>query len=179
MRNAQQLDPLSSIVASGIGRMHHFARRFDEAIAQYRHVMQTDPAFTRVAFDLGLTLLAKGAYDEAFEELKKGGNQPFGLMLTSIGHALAGHRERASAAIGQLEEYARAGRTGHDELAMIYAAIGESKRASELLARACDERAAALAYAGVEPLMQFLRSDAECRAVLERAGLIAPAAPTP
>ena len=62
---------------------------------------------------------------------------------------------------------------------MIYAAIGESKRASELLERACDERAAALAYAGVEPVMQFLRSDAECRPVLERAGLIAPVAPTP
>jgi len=28
-------------------------------------------------------------------------------------------------------------------------------------------------------VMQFLRSDAECRPVLERAGLIAPVAPTP
>jgi hypothetical protein len=56
---------------------------------------------------------------------------------------------------------------------MVYAAVGESKRASELLERACDERAAALAYAAVEPLMEFLRTDAECGPVLERAGLIA------
>ena len=56
---------------------------------------------------------------------------------------------------------------------MVYAAIGESKRASELLERACEERAAALAYAAVEPVMEFLLTDSECRPVLERAGLIA------
>jgi len=172
MRHAQQLDPLSLIVASGIGRILHFAGRFDEAIAQYRHVIQMDPTFSRVWFDLGLTLMAM--YDEAFQELKKAGSQPFALMLTSIGQALAGHRDRARAASGRLEAYARAGTIGNDELAMLYAAIGESKRASELLERACDERAAALAYAAVEPVMEFLRTDSECRPVLGRAGLIAP-----
>jgi eukaryotic-like serine/threonine-protein kinase len=173
MRRAQQLDPLSLIVATGIGRILHFAGRFDEAIAQYRHVIQMDPTFSRVSFDLGLTLTAIGAYDDAIQELKKAGSQPFGLMLTSLAQALAGHPDRARAALGPLEEYARAGTVGNDELAMVYAAIGESKRASELLERACEERAAALAYAGVEPVMEFLRTDSECRPVLERAGLIA------
>jgi eukaryotic-like serine/threonine-protein kinase len=174
MRRAQQLDPLSLVVASGIGRILHFAGRFDEAVAQYRHVIQMDPTFSRVWFDLALTLMAMGAYDEAFQELKKAGSQPFALTLTTVGQALAGHRDRASAAVGRLEEYARAGTIGHDDLAMVYAAIGESKRASELLERACDERAAALAYAAVEPVMEFLRTDSECRRVLERAGLIGP-----
>jgi eukaryotic-like serine/threonine-protein kinase len=174
MRRAQQLDPLSLIVASGIGRILHFAGRFDEAIAQYHHVRQIDPTFNRVLFDLGLTLMAKGAYDEAFQELQKAGNQPFALLLTSVGHALSGHPDRASAEIGTLEECARAGTVGNDELALVYAAIGESRHASELLERACDQRAAALAYVAVEPLMRFLLADPECRPVLERAGLIAP-----
>ena len=174
MRRAEQLDPLSLVVASGIGRILHFAGRFDEAIAQFRHVIEMDPTFSRVWFDLGLTLTAIGAYDEAFQGLKKAGNQPFALVLTSVGLALAGHRDRASAAIGRLEEYARAGTVGHDDLAMVYAAIGDSKRASELLERACDERAPALAYAAVEPVMEFLRNDPDCRRVLERAGVIAP-----
>ena len=177
MRRAQQLDPLSLIVASGIGRILHFEGRFDEAIAQYRQVMQMDPTFIRVWFDLALTLIAKGAYEEAFEGLKKAGGQPFALMLTSVAQALSGHRDRARAAIGRLEEYARAGTIGIDDLAILYAALGESRRASELLERACDQRAAALAYAAVEPVMEFLRTDPECRPVLERAGLI-PAAAT-
>ena len=176
MRRAQQLDPLSLIVASGIGRILHFAGRFDEAIAQYRQVIEMDPTFTRVLFDLGLTLTAKGAYDEAFRVLSKAdtrsGLQPVALMLTSVGQALAGDRARARAAIGSLEEYARAGTIGYDDLAMVYAAVGESGRAGELLERACDERAPALAYAAVEPVMEFLRIDPECRPVLERAGLI-------
>jgi serine/threonine-protein kinase len=177
MRRAEALDPLSLVVATGIGRILHLSGKFDEAIAQYRHVMQMDPTFTRVLFDLGLTLLAKGAYDEAFHELRKAdtasGIQPFALLLTTLGQALSGHRDRAAAAIGRLEEYARAGTVGNDDMAMVYAAIGESRRASELLERACDERATALPYAAVEPMMGFLVSDAECRPVLERAGLIA------
>ena len=176
MRRAQQLDPLSIVVASGIGRILHFAGRFDEAIAQYRHVMQMDPTFNRVWFDLGLTLIATGAYDEAVQELKNAGSQPFALVLTSIAQALGGHRDLAGAAIGRLEEYGRAGTVGPDERGLLHAALGESRRASELLERACEERAASLAYAEVEPVMEFMRADPECRAVLERAGLIAPAA---
>ena len=53
MRVAQQLDPLSLVVASGIGRILHFAGRFDEAIAQYRQVIQMDSTFGRVWFDSG------------------------------------------------------------------------------------------------------------------------------
>jgi serine/threonine-protein kinase len=174
MRRAQQLDPLSLVVASGIGRILHFARRFDDAIGQYRHVIQMDPAFTRVWFDLALTLIATGAYDEAFQELEKVGDQPFALLLTSIGQGLQGHHDSARAALARLEDYHRAGKLGSDELALVYAAIGESRRASELLARACDECAPSLAYAAVEPVMEFLRRDAECRPVLERAGVIAP-----
>ena len=174
MRRAQQLDPLSLIVASGIGRLLHFEGRFDEALAQYRQVMQMDPTFLRVWFDLGLTLVAKGAYDEAFEGLKKAGSQPFALMLTTIGQVLAGHRDRATAAIGRLEEHARAGTIGSDEMALLYATLGESRRASQLLERACEERAAALSYVAVEPMMRFLLADSECRPVLERAGLVAP-----
>jgi serine/threonine-protein kinase len=175
MRVAQQLDPLSLVVASGIGRILHFAGRFDEAIAQYRQVIQMDSTFGRVWFDLGLTLMAMGAYDEASRELEKAalpGSLPFALMLTTIAQARGGHRDRARASIGKLEEYHRAGKTGSDELGMVYAALGESKRASELLERACEERAASLAYAAVEPVMEFVRNDPECRPVLERAGLL-------
>jgi serine/threonine-protein kinase len=172
IRRARELDPMSMVVATGIGRILHFAGRFDEAAAQYRDVMQMDPTFSRVRFDLGLTLSAMGAYDEAFEQLQKAGSQPFALVLTSIAQGLSGHRDRARASIPLVEEHHRAGTIGSDELAMVYAAIGESKRASELLERACEERAAALAYAAVEPMMEFLRTDPECRPVLERAGLL-------
>ena len=47
MRRALELDPLSLIIQSGIGRILHFAGRFDEAVAQYRHVLQTNPGSRR------------------------------------------------------------------------------------------------------------------------------------
>ena len=179
MHRAQELDPLSSVVGSGMGRILHFAGRYDEAIVQYRRVIERDPAFARAVFDLGLTLTAKGAYEEVLQELGTvgagSGIEPVALMLTSMVQAFAGHRERARAAIDRLEAYAHAGRIGQDELALYYAAIGESTRAAVLLERACADRPATLAFAAVEPVMAFVRADPECGPVLERAGLIAPA----
>jgi eukaryotic-like serine/threonine-protein kinase len=176
MQRAQQLDPLSLVVAIGVGRILHLAGRFEEALAQYRHVVQMDPSFTRVHFDLGLTLIAMGAYDEAVEAVKKlgtdPGGRPFALILTTISHALAGRHDTARAALATLEERYRAGAMGSDDLTIVYAAIGESSKASQVLQRACEERATALVYVGVEPALAFLRADPECRPMLERAGLI-------
>ena len=112
MRRAEQLDPLSLVVASGIGRILHFAGRFDEAIAQFRHVIEMDPTFSRVWFDLGLTLTAMGAYDEAFQGLKKAGNQPFALVLTSVGLALAGTATAPVRRLAGSRSTARAARSG-------------------------------------------------------------------
>jgi serine/threonine-protein kinase len=178
MKRAQELDPLSVIAMVGVGRILHFSGRFDEAVAQYRRVIEMDPSFSRVWFDLGLTLIAMRAYDDAIQEVTRAdalfGGLPFTLLLTTLGNALGEHHDRARAAIGMLEERHRQGSTAVDDLAFVYAAIGESARARELLERACEERSAALAYAAVEPVMRFLRNDPECRRVLERAGLIAP-----
>jgi hypothetical protein len=77
----------------------------------------------------------EGAY-EAFQELNEAvtqsGIQPFAVVLISVGQAPAGHRDQASAALGTLEEFARAGTIGNDELALAYAAIGESKRRASI-----------------------------------------------
>jgi eukaryotic-like serine/threonine-protein kinase len=178
MRRAQELDPLSVIAMTGVGRILHFSRRFDDAVAQYRRVIEMDPSFSRVWFDLGLTLIAMRAYDEAIQEVTRAdslfGGLPFTLLLTTLCHALGGQHDRARAAIGTLEKRHREGSVPNDNLAFVYAAVGDSKRASELLERACEERSAALAYAAVEPAMGHMLADPDCRRVLERAGLIAP-----
>ncbi len=38
MNRALELDPLSLIIQSGIGRILHFAGRLDEALEQYRRI---------------------------------------------------------------------------------------------------------------------------------------------
>ena len=68
MRVALDLDPLSLVIQTGIGRILHFARRFEEAMAQYEHVLQTNPAFGQTYIDLG----AHAAGDQRFSARARG-----------------------------------------------------------------------------------------------------------
>jgi Tfp pilus assembly protein PilF len=45
MKKAQELDPLSPIIATFIGKALYFAGKNDEYIAEYQKVLATDPAF--------------------------------------------------------------------------------------------------------------------------------------
>jgi serine/threonine-protein kinase len=173
---AQELDPLSMVVACGAGRILHFAGRYDEAIARFRQVIEMDPAFARVRFDLGLALLMKGDYEQAMSELETAGEMlgspAFALHLRAVGSGVMGRHDVTRAALGQLERYRSEGQLGADDLAMVYGAMGQLGRAAELLEEACRQRAASLAYIGVEPVLAYLRDDPGCRAILERAGLL-------
>lgn len=42
VKRAQELDPLSLIIASAVGRVYHFARQYDEALDEYRKTLQMD-----------------------------------------------------------------------------------------------------------------------------------------
>ena len=71
MRAALELDPLSLVVQTGVGRILHFARRFEDAVTQYEHVLQTNPSFGQAHLDLALTRLATGELAAARECLER------------------------------------------------------------------------------------------------------------
>lgn len=52
LTRARELDPLSPSVQSSIGRVLHFEGRYDEAIAVFTRVLQTDPPFAPSRMDL-------------------------------------------------------------------------------------------------------------------------------
>ena len=60
--------------------------------------------------------------------------------------------------------------SSHD-VAVLYAALGDHEQAFEWLGRACDEHSEHVPYAGVNPRLDALRSDARFAAVLERLNL--------
>jgi tetratricopeptide (TPR) repeat protein len=72
MQQALEVDPLSLVMSTGVGRVLHLARRYDEAIEQLRKTIEMDPNFAPVHFDLGTTYEAKGLHEEAAAEYLKG-----------------------------------------------------------------------------------------------------------
>jgi tetratricopeptide (TPR) repeat protein len=82
--------------------------------------------------------------------------------------ALAGYRERARAGLKSLEATAATRYVSSYEIALIYAALGETEMAFEALDKAYEERSGWLAYISVEPRLDNLRADPRFNALVRR-----------
>ena len=71
IRTAHQLDPLSPVIGSAVGRILHLARRFDEALEQYKLTRELLPRFAGVYWDQSMTYLRKGMFREAIASAEK------------------------------------------------------------------------------------------------------------
>jgi serine/threonine protein kinase/Tfp pilus assembly protein PilF len=174
MRRAMELDPLSLIIQSGIGRILHFARRFDEAIVQYEHVLQTNAGFGQAHIDLALTHMAREELDAAQAELDRGaellGDVSTVVLLRGCCAARQGRINEGRARFHELERRYAHGQAGADDLAMLAAVLGDSAAAITWLTEACAQRAPFLGYVDVEPAMEPLVEDPACRTLLRRYG---------
>jgi tetratricopeptide (TPR) repeat protein len=68
---AIELDPLSIIINRILGEMYFYARRYGEAIAQFRKTIEIEPNFLTAHWMLGRAYGAKGQYSEAVAEFIK------------------------------------------------------------------------------------------------------------
>jgi serine/threonine-protein kinase len=174
MRTALDLDPLSLVIQTGIGRILHFARRFDEATAQYEHVLQTNPSFGQACIDLALTHLATGDVPSARTSLARAedlsGAVSTILLLQGICAVREGYVDKGRRVLDELRAWHERGDAGVDDLALLAATLGESDLAFQWLQEACARRSPFLAYVDVEPAMAPLVQDPRCRALLQQHG---------
>jgi serine/threonine-protein kinase len=174
MRQALELDPLSLVIQCGIGRILHFARRFDDAIVQYTHVLQTNSAFGQAYVDLALTRLAVGELDAALADIGRAadilGETSTVLLLRGCCAAREERADDAHSIFRDLRQRYDRGLAGADDLAMLAAVLGDWDTALSWLTLACNQRAPFLGYVDVEPAMAPLLKDTACRALLRRHG---------
>jgi serine/threonine-protein kinase len=174
MRVALDLDPLSLVIQTGIGRILHFARRFDEAIAQYEHVLQTNPSFGQAHVDLALTRLATGEVPAAREALDRGdalmGTVSTILLIRGICAVREGLVDEGRRILGELRAWHDRGNAGVDDLALLAATLGDWDAALPWLREACARRAPFLGYVDVEPAMRPFLIHPESRALLQQHG---------
>ena len=175
MRRAQQLDPLSPAIATFIGRAHYYAGNNEQAIRQYKNVLDSDPSFPMARSFLINSLEVAGRFDDAVAELKIEAAQ------SGRGPGQAEARERAyrdAGPPGYWRETLRQ-RQVADELGpgsdldtvSIHARLGDKDEAFSLLDRAYAERNMWLMNLKVDPRLDNLRSDARFQSLLARVGL--------
>src|SRR5207249_1801610 len=70
IRRAHELDPLSLIISTAVGRVLHFQRRYEDAIEQCRRTLDMDAQFVQARLDLGMACAQAGRHDEAIAQFE-------------------------------------------------------------------------------------------------------------
>ena len=171
-KRAQGLDPVSPQNNMCLGEMLYFARHYDQALLYCQRALVIEPNFFWARLSLGRDYEQKAMYEQAVDEFQKVPdiNNDSAEHLELLGHAYAvmGRREEARRLLSKLQEVAEHKEVLPYNVAAIYAALGETDRAFELLEVACvdwTKRIRALRY---DPRLDVLRSDPRFQSLMQR-----------
>ena len=169
IKNAQELDPLSPIITTGLARQLYYARQTEQAIEECLKILEMEPHFAPAHWFLGQAYEQQGKYDEAIDELQQAVNYSGGraLMLGSLGYtyAVAGRRAEAEAVLNSLQDGTRQNVPALT-FAFIHVGLGQHDTAFEWLDKAYAERFGWLIFLNVDPKLDNLRSDPRFTALL-------------
>jgi TolB-like protein/DNA-binding winged helix-turn-helix (wHTH) protein/Tfp pilus assembly protein PilF len=174
IRNAQALDPLSPIIITDLGKDLYFARRYDEAVVEFRRALEIDPNFVAAHNWLSDTFLEKKMYLEARAELEK--TKPFKeeriyIRQTAYLYARTGRRAEARRALAKSLQLSRGKQVSSGAVALVYAALGDKDRAFLWLGKACAVRSSFMTTLKFWSVFDILRSDRRFKELVRRVGL--------
>ena len=138
-RKAQELDPLSAIIATDVAKQLYYLRRYDEAIVQVRKALELDPQFVLAHLVLARSYMGKGMYADAGSELEvvKDGCEPERYLAeTSFLHARAGDKEKARQLLQQLMTLSSRASIDPIWIAMSFAGLDDRDNAFQWLEKA-------------------------------------------
>jgi len=167
LRRARELEPMTLLYAGNYGMLLYEARRYDEAIAFVRPLVEANPGFDQARGVLARAMMATGDLGGAMEQLQARA-QP-GLNQGDLGmlYAKMGRREDAMREIGRLVQRGRDGYgVAYDE-ALIYAALGDLDQGCEQLTRAITDHSILVNWMRLDPPLDPLRGR-QCYADAER-----------
>ncbi len=172
-RRGIEIDPLSPFNQHNLGWGLYFARRFEESIAQYRHLVGvTDSKYPLALFGLSWNLRQTGKFDEAVEASRQALalDTESTMLLSSHAQTLAAANRRAEAAeiLTRLKNFGENRYVSLYHVAIIHAFWDEREKALNALEKSFTEHEAWLAWLGVEPAFDALREDARFMNLLER-----------
>jgi TolB-like protein len=171
-KRAVELDPISPIGRTDVATVYQVGRRYDEAIAELRNVLETDPDFYWAHRQLGLALELKGAPGDAIREYQRAAelnDDP--RVLAFIGHAKAimGRETDARAILGQLTEASKTRYVSGYSFAVIHLGLGEKDQALDWLEKDAGERTGfEINFIKVDPYLDPLRGDPRFEALVQK-----------
>ncbi|MBI4547942.1 MAG: tetratricopeptide repeat protein [Ignavibacteriae bacterium] len=175
IEQAEKLDPFSPIIRTDKGLKLYYARRYDEAIEQYRKTLVSFPGFFQAHYCYGLALLQRSMYKDAVASLIKARNlsgfHPGTVAILGYAYARSGNQRAASEILDELARKSKQVYISPYFFAIIYTGLGQKDRAIEWLDAALEDRSNWMIYLGVQPIFDSLRSDPRFGALLKKLDL--------
>jgi tetratricopeptide (TPR) repeat protein len=170
---AHELDPLSPIISTAVGRVLHFAGRYDEAVRQFRKTLEINPGFGGAWADMAMTQFVRGdraGAEEAVEQLRRlsGGENQGSLEAIEL-YVLRGETDEARRLLEALRSSEK--ETPLVPLSFIYLALDEIPTALDLLGEALGRRDSNLVYILCEPGFRRLRREPRFLEIVRRMNL--------
>jgi TolB-like protein/Tfp pilus assembly protein PilF len=159
---AIRLDPLSLIIKTISGYPFYYARRFEEAAKRFSEVIAADANYSMAHFRLGLTRAQLGEFGKSIAEFEKSivlSNDRDSIAAFAYAQGLAGNREKAVAALAELDEREKKGFVTSYNRALIKIGLGDYESALDWLEKALEERSYWLIYLKLDPALDVLRGN--------------------
>jgi len=173
-RLGEEIDPLSMIIATELGKTLYFARRYDDALEQYGRSLEIDPNFAIAHKGLAEVYSQIPDFERSLREIQKAIELSKGsvFILDDAGYiyAISGRRGDAEKVLEDLEKMSTETYVTPFGRAAIYAGLGDKDKTMEWLEKAYEERSF-LTWLKVDPAFDSLRDDPRFISLLAKMGL--------
>jgi len=160
---AQELDPISSIIARDVAVVHYYRQDLAAALDQCDHNIELNPHFPPAYWILGLVQEQRGDFDEsaaAFQRaIQLSPQSP--RMHAALGRtlALSGRQEEARRMLAELHQLAEKRYVSPSDLGSLHFALGDRDAGFEWLTKAFRDRCFELLCLKVDPRLDAVRDD--------------------
>ena len=175
IQRAQEADPFSLIINAVHGQILSRSGRTKEATAQFQKTLDLERNFPLGHYLFGLALVHDGKNEEAVKEFEQAVQSSpessiYQSMLAFV-YAQNGRIEEARKILGDVIGEAQGDRASWQDVAGIYAALGEKDHALVALEMAFQRRDSRMTMLLNHEALMPLRSDPRFSALVRRAGL--------
>ncbi len=181
IEEALKQEPLNLSMICLLGDAYAFARRYDDALAQYDKVLEMDPRFRRACEGKGFVCLATGDYHQAvthFEQYQQLIGHPLkGFAGLAYAYARAGQPDKALECLEKTRqrEASEPGIVLDMDFAIIHAGLGDYDRTfyymQQMYASRSNVVCLGMIYCLRFPILEEIKSDTRYAAFVEQVGL--------
>jgi eukaryotic-like serine/threonine-protein kinase len=172
---AQQIDPLSAIISTDIGKLFFLARKPGQAVDQLRKTLELAPDYSLAHLFFAMAYNQKALHEQAIAELEKIVNRAdsrtiFKAVLGFV-YAQSGRKEDAVTIRNELEGSTSFKQIGSPfEIALVYTGLGEKDQALNWLEKAKAAHDPFLPYIKEDPNFDTLRGEWRFTQLLRSSG---------